>query len=243
MLARATGNRPLSNWTILCDFDGTISVNDTTDALLERFGQPGWEAIEQAWRRGEIGSRECMARQIALVEAVPEALDDWLDGVAIDPAFTAFVAAARAIGVPLAVLSDGLDHAIARVLRRHGLGDLPVKANRLEAVGESGWRLDFPHARPECPSGNCKCAAAGDAHAGQRRVLLIGDGASDFCVAGEADFVFAKGRLVEHCRTAAIPHLPITDFRDALTLLPMLVEGDIAADGQVVAPPDRTIAA
>ncbi|MBN8728770.1 MAG: MtnX-like HAD-IB family phosphatase [Xanthomonadales bacterium] len=233
----------MSNWTILCDFDGTISVRDTTDALLERFGRPGWEAVERAWREGEIGSRECMARQVALVEASPSELDAWLDEVAIDPAFPAFVAAAQAAGIPLTVLSDGLDHAIARILGRHGLGDLPVVANRLEAVGENGWRLEFPFGRTGCPSGNCKCGAAGDAHAARRRVLLIGDGASDFCVAGEADLVFAKGRLVEHCRTAAIPHLPIVDFRDALALLPMLVEGGIAAEGQVVALPGRTIAA
>jgi hypothetical protein len=59
----------VSHWTILCDFDGTISVEDITDALLVRFAKPGWEDIEQAWKRGEIGSRECMARQIALLDA------------------------------------------------------------------------------------------------------------------------------------------------------------------------------
>jgi 2,3-diketo-5-methylthio-1-phosphopentane phosphatase len=233
----------LSNWTILCDFDGTISVRDTTDALLERFGQPGWQAIERAWRDGAIGSRECMARQVELVDASPAELDAWLDEAAIDPAFPDFVAAARAAGIPLTVLSDGLDYAIARILGGHGGGELPVLANRLQAVGERGWRLAFPFGRGGCRSGNCKCTAAGSAHAGRQRVLLIGDGASDFCVAGEADFVFAKGRLVEHCRAAAIPYRPIVDFRDALALLPMLVEGGVAADGAVALPAGGTVAA
>jgi len=28
--------------TIICDFDGTITLKDTTDLLLNRFADPGW---------------------------------------------------------------------------------------------------------------------------------------------------------------------------------------------------------
>ena len=35
----------VSHWTILCDFDGTIALDDTTDTLLDRFGKPGWEKL------------------------------------------------------------------------------------------------------------------------------------------------------------------------------------------------------
>ena len=52
--------------------------------------------------------------------------------------------------------------------------------------------------------------------------LVIGDGTSDFCVAGKADFVFAKGKLVEHCRREGIPHQPIAGFADAVRMLPTL---------------------
>jgi len=221
----------VSHWTILCDFDGTISVEDITDALLVRFARPGWEDIEQAWKRGEIGSRECMARQIALLDASRDELDAHLDDMAIDRAFPVFAAAVREAGVPLTVLSDGLDYSIRRILANHGIKDLPVVANRLVAEGERGWRLEFPYSSPDCRSGNCKCASAGSAHADRRRVLVIGDGASDFCVSGEADLVFAKHRLIEHCRAAGIPYVPITSFADALDLLPTLLAGELAAHG------------
>ncbi len=42
----------LPGWTILCDFDGTISVEDMIDSLLDRFGAAGWEVLEQDWRAG-----------------------------------------------------------------------------------------------------------------------------------------------------------------------------------------------
>jgi 2,3-diketo-5-methylthio-1-phosphopentane phosphatase len=219
----------VSHWTILCDFDGTISVEDITDSLLERFGRPGWQDLEQAWRRGEIGSHDCMAQQVGLLEATRAEINAHLDDMSIDRAFPHFAAAARAVGVPLTIVSDGLDYAIRRILSRHGLDDLPVVANRLQAVGAQGWRLDFPYGKTGCRSGNCKCACADTARMEHKRVLLIGDGASDFCVAGEVDLVFAKHRLIEHCRAAAIPYVPITGFADALDLLPTLVRGEITA--------------
>jgi 2,3-diketo-5-methylthio-1-phosphopentane phosphatase len=221
----------VSHWTILCDFDGTVSVEDITDSLLERFARPGWQTIEQAWRRGEIGSHDCMAEQVALLDATRAQIDEHLDSMMIDRAFPAFVAEAEDAGIPLAIVSDGLDYAIRRILNSHGLGRLPIIANRLEATGARKWRLDFPHGSPTCriASGNCKCACAGRARDGQRRVLLIGDGASDFCVAAEADLVFAKHRLIEHCRSAGIAYVPVTGFADALDLLPTLLAGELAA--------------
>ena len=65
------------------------------------------------------------------------------------------------------------------------------------------------------------------ARAGGAKTLLIGDGASDFCAADRVDFVFAKHRLIEHCRAAGIPYVPITGFEDALEFLPQLLDGSL----------------
>jgi 2-hydroxy-3-keto-5-methylthiopentenyl-1-phosphate phosphatase len=209
-------------WTILCDFDGTIAMDDVTDALLTRFARPEWEAIEARWRAGEIGSRECMRDQIALLDASLDQIDAVLDTLPIDRAFPRFVAEARRRGMTVQVVSDGLDYAIRRMLGRHGLDDLPIRANRLLHDGARGWQLTSPHADDDCraASGTCKCAIAAD-HA---RVLMIGDGQSDFCVAAQADYVFAKHKLITHCRRSGIEHRPIVDFTDACALLDELPE-------------------
>jgi 2-hydroxy-3-keto-5-methylthiopentenyl-1-phosphate phosphatase len=221
----------VSDWTLLCDFDGTISVEDTTDTLLERFGKPGWEKLEDDWKAGRIGSRDCMAGQIALLDMSQAELDAHLAERAIDPDFAAFVHHAQAQHLPIEILSDGLDYAIRAILARHDLDYLPITANRLSSVGEREWRLGFPNASAACraASGTCKCAVAAKAQGSRKHVLMIGDGASDYCVAEAADFVFAKGKLVEHCRAKNIPHAPIGGFADALALLPALVEGRLVA--------------
>ena len=229
----------MSDWTILCDFDGTVALDDTTDTLLERFARPGWETLESDWRAGRIGSHDCMAGQVALLDMSRPELDAHLRERAIDPAFAAFVKAAHARGVHIEILSDGLDYAIRTILGREGLDWLPITSNRLEPDGERGWRLGFPNASALCrvASGTCKCARAGKAQAARKRVLLIGDGASDFCVAESADFVFAKGKLTGHCRTRQLPHAAIDGFADALNLLPALLAGELAASPADAEPP------
>ena len=223
-----------SGWTILCDFDGTISVEDVIDSLLTRFGGPGGDVLEQDWSAGRIGSRECMAGLVGLLRMTRAEFDAHLAGLGIDRAFPAFVAKARALGVPVRVVSDGLDLAILQILARYGLDDLPVAANHLApAASPMQWQLTSPFQAEHCRSGTCKCACAAQAQSTGARTLLIGDGASDFCAAGRVDFVFAKHELMAHCRAAGIGYAPIKGFEDALALLPKLL------DGSLVIPPAR----
>lgn len=228
----------MSDWIILCDFDGTISVEDVTDSLLERHAHPEWTAIEQRWRAGAIGSRQCLREQIALVDADRGQLDALFASMRIDRAFPAFVEAAMAANIPVRIVSDGLDVAIESLLARHQLDYLPVAANHLRADGPRRWQLEFPWARADCAvsSGLCKCAQVALARQAKKKVLLIGDGTSDFCAAGAVDLVFAKHRLIEHCRARDLPYVPITGFADAIVLLPALLEGNLAPVAPAHAP-------
>jgi len=207
---------------VFVDFDGTISVGDTTDLILERFADSAWKAVEADWVAGRIGSRECLARQIDLVRASPEALDAFLQGAAIDPHFPEFVALCRKHGLRPTVVSDGLDRVVTTMLARAGI-DLPIIANRLEWLGGERWRLGFPHARSDCrtTAGNCKCVALGAEPATVR--ILIGDGRSDFCAAQTAHLVLAKGDLLEHCRRHDIAHVPFGNFAGASVVLADLI--------------------
>jgi 2-hydroxy-3-keto-5-methylthiopentenyl-1-phosphate phosphatase len=218
----------MSGWKILCDFDGTVVANDVTDCLLEGFAGAAWRAIERDWELGRIGSRECMQRQIALLEAAPPALDKAVAQMVPDPGFAGFVALARDLEIPLTIVSDGLDRVIRDILRRIKLVDIEIKSSRFAYLGDGRWRLEFPHARPDCQSAACTCKCAVAREDG-RRTLLIGDGRSDFCVAQAADFVFAKHKLLDHCRDRGIPHAAFGDFTEAQALLKRLVAREHAA--------------
>ena len=221
---RTKGNSIISI-DIICDFDGTISTEDVTDGILSRFALSEWTEIEATWKAGLIGSRDCMRDQIALVEASRREIDDYLDSVPIDPHFPAFAAFCAESAIPLVVVSDGIDYAIHRILRRHGLDHLPVVANKFKFLSENRYALEFPHSTPACLSaaGTCKCQVARQTGLGRTadrsQAVLIGDGTSDFCIAQQADFTFAKDRLVTHCRIHGLPHVQFSDFEHARLLL------------------------
>lgn len=205
-------------WNIICDFDGTITPFDVTDAILGEFAAPAWEDIEEDWLRGDITARECMARQIALIRAPVRVLDAFLDSVPVTAGFPEFVRFCRSRNLRAFVVSDGMDYAIKRILARHGLTGIPVIANRLRHNGNDTYSLDFPYGADGCPSGVCKCAVA-RAEAG--KCLLVGDGRSDCCLAGAVSFVLAKqGKdLQRHCEANGYPHREYGDFFDVMGLL------------------------
>jgi len=198
---------------VYCDFDGTITVGDTIDILLERLADPSWEEIEARWVAGEIGSRECMALQVPLLRGGWNAVLKELDDVKIDPSFTRFAGWCRSNGVSLRIVSDGMDKVIHHILKREGIKVDGVYANHLVEDKDGTLRLVFPYApqRLGCGAGVCKCQIL---EAGRNRSLkaVIGDGRSDFCWSVEADLLFAKSKLLEHCRTAGKQCVPYNDF-------------------------------
>lgn len=214
------------NWRVFIDFDGTIALPDTTDLILERFADPEWVEVESLWKAGLIGSRECMARQVAMIHATETEMDDFIAQVTVDPGFSAFIGDCKARNLPVKIVSDGLDRVVKTVLARMGHGDLPVAANALTYVGDGRWQMSAPFASEGCrsASGTCKCAVAAAAPPGYGLKLLIGDGRSDQCLAEESDFIFARDSLVGHCRDNALPHLAFAGFDEARSHLAMLMD-------------------
>lgn len=213
---------------VFCDFDGTISIDDATDFILARLADPEWEIIEQKWLDGEIGSGECMRRQIALIRARQEELDELLDDVVLDPTFSDFVRFCRSRHIPISIVSDSVDYFIKRIFARHGLAGLHIIANKLSIETMQGltkYTLSSPYADPSCltASGVCKCRAL----TLDLPRVYIGDGRSDFCAAHRPEIVFAKGQLADYCFSHDIPFIAYRTFDDLTyslqTALPALL--------------------
>ncbi len=207
--------------SVLVDFDGTVVLEDTTDLILERFADPSWRIIETAWIEGHIGSRECLSRQIDLVQASEADLDRLADDAPVDPNFVEFIGICRDFGLQPVIASDGFDRIIERVMERIGVS-LPIVANRLIVNGAARWRAEFPHFHDNCrsQSGNCKCMQFLDQPLPR---LLIGDGRSDFCPCAHATLVFAKKALAIHCRNSRYDHIEIAGFADVVRALPTIL--------------------
>lgn len=195
---------------VFCDFDGTITCVDATDAVFEAFALPAWRDWEQRWVAGEISSQECLSRQVALIQAGRDTLVSFAAELPIDEGIIALGRRCAERSVPLTIVSDGLDLVVEAVLRRHGLLHLSVFSNHLR-WGENGRpSLSFPFAAQECESGagTCKCSLALLAGRASSSTVYIGDGQSDRCVSSKIRTVFAKGALQAWCKDKGIAYIP-----------------------------------
>jgi len=78
-------------------------------------------------------------------------MDGFLDAQEIDPTFADFQRFCAGRGFPLAILSDGMDYYIRRILERHALGawrSTPTRSgsSRRKRPEASGSRRSFPTA-------------------------------------------------------------------------------------------------
>jgi 2-hydroxy-3-keto-5-methylthiopentenyl-1-phosphate phosphatase len=202
---------------VAIDFDGTVTDVDIIDAVLQDFARPEWRDVEALWEQGIIGSRECLERQMAMVEQPLGRLLQYVDGFSIDETFGDFLRFLSCQGIPYAIVSDGFQVFIERLLANAGLTQVPVLANVLSEE-RGGLKTLFPYADPDCSSANCKCMAT--AEPGREcSLLLVGDGRSDFCLAHKAAHVFSKKKLTEYCRANEIPHTAFRNFTDIKAVL------------------------
>jgi len=212
---------PLSDRdAVLCDFDGTVTLEDTGLATMEAFGREGWWEIEFAWRRGEISSMECLSGQFALADVTPEQYRRFIESQPVDPAFPELVRLCEQVGARFVILTDGLDLYIRWILEKLGLTELEVSSNEGRFDGAGRIVCGFPHQHPVCKlHGNCKLAHLFRTRRTSRRIIYVGDGYTDRCPAASADVVFAKDVLRDYCEDAAIPAMPFDTLADVISIL------------------------
>jgi 2-hydroxy-3-keto-5-methylthiopentenyl-1-phosphate phosphatase len=201
-----------SPYCVSIDFDGTVTDVDIIDAVLQAFAPTEWRDVETLWEKGIIGSRECLERQMSMVQHPLSRLLKYVDDFSIDETFGDFARFLAKRQVPFAIVSDGFQVFIERLLGNAGFKDVPVLANILF---EEKGRLKtlFPYSDPDCSSANCKCMAVAELSK-KNPLILVGDGRSDFCLAHKAAHVYSKKKLTRYCSVNGIPHTPFGSFAE-----------------------------
>jgi len=217
---------------VFLDFDGTITRRDVTDVILESYADDSWLEVERRWRAGEIGSRECLRAQMALVRASRAQLEALVDTIEVDEGFAALLEACARRRLRVNVASDGFDHFIRRILERPRLGlsrllrGVRIHASHLEFDSRGEMRLDFPYFRETCEHGcaTCKPAVLELLNPERAPSIFVGDGLSDRYAAACADLVFAKNSLAEYCREHEIEHVAYERLREVAARLDSVLD-------------------
>lgn len=225
---------------VFSDFDGTITRLDVTDEILSQFADPSWHEVEEQWLQGKIGSKECFARQAALVRATPRQLNALIDAIPLDPDFQAFYRFLKARQLPFYIVSDSFDYVIRRVLKRVGANGELRNGRHLFSTGlelkDGGMRATFPHGNHGCEHGcaTCKPAIIRRIRKKQQPVIFVGDGLSDRFAVEVSDVVFAKHELLAYCRKRGIACRPFENFGDVQKEVAELLEsGSLECEAEV----------
>jgi 2-hydroxy-3-keto-5-methylthiopentenyl-1-phosphate phosphatase len=211
---------------IFCDFDGTVVPEDVGDAFFESFSGPEIHADNALLQEGKLTSRESFNRHTSRIQNINlDRIEEFCSRFDVDPSFHGFLQWAASMDCPVVILSDGLDVYINLILQRAGLGTLH-KSNHFVLNADGSCSVDLPYEHPDCPNcGNCKCSHMLTMSGDKDYIVYVGDGYSDFCAAGCADLVFARGSLESFCQKENISYRRFFSFADVQSILTTLLAG------------------
>ena len=139
-----------NKYTVFFDFDNTITTYDVIDDMLLWFSRDNrWINLEKQWKKGKIGSRECLRGQVEGIRITQKALEEYLSKIKIDPYFKKLIGLLDSQGVKIAVLSDNFDEVLNYVFRHHRIKRLKIYSNKVE-LSKDKLRLSFPFANKHC---------------------------------------------------------------------------------------------
>jgi 2-hydroxy-3-keto-5-methylthiopentenyl-1-phosphate phosphatase len=197
--------------TVLLDWDGTATVDDTLILALREFGV--WQVYldaAAALDRGEITLHEEIRRDAASIKTPIGEVVGWLvDHVDLRPGFHELAESHRPT-----IVSSNFRQLIGPVLEREGV-ELEVRANEI-AWHPDGWRATFRNGQA-CGTCGEPCKRADVTSAGATgSIVYVGDGYSDRCAAQAADRVFARDGLARYLDEHGVPYERFDTLNDVV---------------------------
>lgn len=210
------GNKPY----VFCDFDGTITAQESLQAVFNHFLPEKWKDVKQNLRSGSVTLRTGVRDMLESIpsERYHEALS-FVKQIPFRPGIEEFLDYLEQHGIPFVIVSGGV-----REMVEAGLGPLIKKVHRIFAadVDYSGRYLKV-HSEFEGGTELVAKAMIMKAFDADPRIV-IGDGRTDINMAKEGDLVFARGGLASYLEKNGADYLSWSDFTDVVNQLKEFLE-------------------
>jgi len=207
---------------VQCDFDGTVTEEDTSFFLLDVFAQGDWRQLLQDYKEHKISVGEFNTKAFAMVkDDKPTLLEELKGKVKVRAGLHELVNYCLKKGFRLVIVSNGLDFYIRAVLKDLGLDSIEVHAAqasfhpegmKVQYIGPDGKRLE---------DGFKEAYIKSFLKLGYR-VVYVGNGDSDFAPAKYAHHVFATGEMLAYCRENNLNYKPFENFIDIVRYIDLL---------------------
>jgi len=219
---------------IISDFDGTITIQDVNNSIFDTFGDEKNVEIENKYINNEVGEKETLKNHYLNLNLTEKEFQEFIkEKIEIDPYFKDFLHYVKENQYKFVIVSSGFLNYINLILKENNIDeDLKIYANHLEFT-PGKIKTHFLHDIKSCHQpfgicGNCKYKVVKGYKNKFKKVLYIGDGLTDRCVAELADYLFVKSgsSLEEYCQNKNINYQGFNSFLDVHRLFKE-VESDV----------------
>lgn len=201
---------------IQSDFDGTLTEEDVSFALLDAFAEGDWRKLYQQYRQSKMTVGVFNAKAFAMVKASrDELLRVAREGVKLREGLRNLVNYCQERGFRFLVVSNGLDFYVKEILEDVGLGNIEVYAARTE-FSPDGLNVQYIGPEGRVLKKGFKEAYTKLFLKQGYQVACIGNGPSDFSPAELAQHVFARDALMDICKEKKLKCQPYEDLNDVV---------------------------
>lgn len=211
-------NKPI----IFCDFDGTITETDNIISLMKKFAPPEWNGIKDQVLSQEVSIQEGVGNMFSLL---PSSLKDEIisylkETAVIREGFAEFVKFTKQEGIPLYIVSGGIDFFVYPLLE--GLVEREyIYCNGSDFTDEKIEILWPNSCEGDCHNGCgcCKPTIISKLAREDEHVIVIGDSITDLQAAKLGDTVFARDFLTVKMEELGLAYHSFTTFHDVINVL------------------------
>ena len=201
---------------IQCDFDGTITRNNLSVLLRQRFARGDWQQIESDYLDGNLTVEQSNRLQYVLIKEPKERLQEFVrQHVEVRPGFVGFARYCHETGIPLVIVSSGLDFYIETVLAQIGMQNLELHCGQT-SFDKDGIVVSYTDPEGNIVNEGFKKRYLNWLRKRDSNIIYIGDGLSDLEAARNADHVFATDHLLRLLSTDSVAYSAFSDFYDLL---------------------------
>ncbi len=183
---------------IFCDFDGTVTETDNIISLMEKFAPIEWVSVKDQILAQEVSVQEGVGKLFSLLPSNSrEDLVTFLkEHSVIREGFSDFVQFTKEEGIPLYIVSGGIDFFVYPLLE--GLIEREnIYCNASNFSGDN-IQILWPNSCDDFCSNGCGCCKPSIIKklvSSNEDIIVIGDSITDLQAAKMAEIVFARDFL------------------------------------------------
>ena len=206
---------------IQLDFDGTVTEEDVSFLLLDKFAGRGWRKYLEEYASGKISVGAFNRKVFGMVKAAEKTLTDFVlnsPRVKVSTGLKEFIDYCKNKRIKVIIVSHGLTFYITAILNKVGIKGLEIHA------AENAFSPDGMRVRYLGPDGMELEAGFKEAYTDMLKqkgyqVVYIGDGNSDIYPSRKADYVCATASLLKRCREEKFKCYPFNDFNGVIKII------------------------